>query len=64
MWGDVRMIWLLLSVSGLAAEIALIVTLGRHVTSRYEAEELSGREWPSAELAAVRTDPTATRQAS
>jgi|1185.fasta_scaffold511658_1 hypothetical protein len=58
------MIWLLLSVSGLAAEIALIVTLGRHVTSRYEAEESSGREWRTAEPPAVRTEPTAAQQSS
>jgi|1186.fasta_scaffold106315_3 hypothetical protein len=33
------MIWLLLCVVGLAVETVVIIALGRHATSRYEAEE-------------------------
>ncbi len=36
------MIWLLVSVVGFVLEAALIVLLGRQVTSAYEADETDG----------------------
>jgi len=51
------MIWLLLSLVGLAVETAFIIALGRHVTSRSEAEASSVRQPTSAARTVVPTDP-------
>jgi len=36
--GEVRMLWLLVVIAGLATETWLIIGLGRRATARYEAE--------------------------
>jgi hypothetical protein len=58
------MIWVLVSVCGLAVETAVIIALGRHVTRRYEAEEPADPGWPSAPRAALAPDPAAPPQAA
>ena len=51
------MIWLLVSVVGFVLEAALIVLLGRQVTSAYEADETDG----SGPVVARRIDRAASR---
>jgi hypothetical protein len=60
---DVPMIWLLLSVGGLAVEIAVIIALARLATSRYEAEVPSDPGRTSATPGVVRTAPAARGRA-
>jgi hypothetical protein len=58
------MIWVLLSVVGLAGETALIIVLGRSVTSRFEAEQPADASWPTGARVVVRPDPAAPRHAA
>jgi len=57
------MIWLLISVLGLAVETGVIIALGRQVTSQYEAEvEAAGLQSPEQDCT-VRRDQPARRAA-